>query len=164
MTGWERRRRDDYSVTHVGALQSAARKTRVPPAIVLGSIGFLELAVIGSNSLLGVGSVALLVIGSALLWRPGKSPILLFVFGYQWLQISIGIFYADWLGLNVNELSEFRADLQTAATLSLIGLFLLGCGMRLGAGKFSQAMLRLQGSSSGGTERKTGSGSTSLRG
>ena len=81
-----------------------------------------------------ISAAVLLLIGSALLWRPGKSPVLLFVFGFQWLQISTGIFYASWLGLNMNEFSRTHGDMQTAATLSLIGLLLLSCSMRLGAG------------------------------
>lgn len=119
-----------------GELCSAAPKRRLPPLVFPMSMGLLVLGAIGSNSMLAIGAVALLLAGSALLWRPGESPILLFVFGYQWLQISAGIFYAGWLGLNINEFSELHGDMQTAASLSMIGLLLLSCGMRLGAGAF----------------------------
>jgi hypothetical protein len=128
----ERPQGPGYSV--ISGLQSTAWKSRLPPMVLPVSIGLLVLAVIGSNSVLAVGAIVLLVIGSALLWRPGESPILLFVFGYQWLQISAGIFYAGWLGLSISEFSPYHGDMQTAATLSLIALLLLSFGMRLGAG------------------------------
>lgn len=126
---------DNRPLSRISALQSTARAGRFPLVVLPISIGLLLLAAIGSNGVLAVGAIVLMLTGSALLWRPGESPILLFIFGYQWLQISAGIFYAGWLGLNINEFSKtLHGDMQTAATLSLIGLLLLSCGMRLGAG------------------------------
>ena len=115
-------------------MESTVGGKRFPPAVLPIAIGLLLLAPISPNFMLVVAAALLLLIGSALLWRPGESPVLLFVFGFQWLQISTGIFYASWLGLTVNEFSRTHGDMQTAATLSLIGLLLLSCCMRLGAG------------------------------
>jgi hypothetical protein len=123
-----------YLLVQAGLLPSAAGGKRLPPAVLPICIGLMLLAPMFPNSMLVVAATVLLLIGSALLWRPGESPVLLFVFGFQWLQISTGIFYASWLGLNVNEFSHTHGDMQTAATLSLIGLLLLSCCIRLGAG------------------------------
>jgi hypothetical protein len=113
---------------------TAGGQLLLPPAVLPISIALLLLAPIFPNSMLVIAAAVLLLIGSALLWRPGESPVLLFVFGYQWLQVSAGILYASWCWLDVNELTRTRGDLQTAATLSLIGVLVLSCGLRLGAG------------------------------
>jgi hypothetical protein len=99
------------------------------------SLLLLALALIGSTTtMMGVAAVAVFFLGGVLLWRVGESPILLFIFAYQWLQIVVAIFYAGWLGIDLNDYSTFHGDMQMAATLSLTGLALLICGMRLGAG------------------------------
>lgn len=88
----------------------------------------------GSNTLLSLLSVAVLGLGFLLLWRPKVSPILLFVFGYQWLQASTKLFRANLLGVGVDELSQFGGQLSSAVFLSLVGLVFLAMGMRWGAG------------------------------
>src|SRR5271170_5625980 len=108
---------------------------RLPPAMVPLSLLLLALALIGSTTtMMGVAAVAVFFLGGVLLWRDGESPILLFIFAYQWLQIVVAIFYAGWLGIDLNDYSTFHGDMQMAATLSLTALALLICGMRLGAG------------------------------
>jgi hypothetical protein len=111
----------------------------LPPAIAPLSLVLLALAFVGSTTtIMGIAAVAVFFLGGVLLWRPGESPILLFIFAYQWLQVVVGIFYAGWLGIDLDDYSIFHGDMQMAATLSLIGLTLLICGMRLGAGAAQQ--------------------------
>lgn len=98
------------------------------------AIVFLALAAFGPNGVLGVSAVVVLLTSFALLWRSGESPVLLYLSAYQWLQVSTGIFYANWLGLSIDEYSQFGGDMTAAAALSLAGLLLLTAGMRLGAG------------------------------
>ena len=134
LTGARRSGEGGNLLVQAGSLQSRVGGRRIPPAVLPIAIGLVLFAPVFPNSMLVVAAALLLLIGSAFLWRPGKSPVLLFVFGFQWLQISTGIFYASWLGLSVNEFSRTHGDMQTAATLSLVGLLLLSCSMRLGAG------------------------------
>jgi hypothetical protein len=134
LTGARRSEEGGRLLVQSGLLQSATGGKRLPPVVLAIAIGLVLLAPIFPNSVLSISAAVLLLVGSALLWRPGESPVLLFVFGFQWLQISTAIFYASWNGLNINEFSEFHGDMQTAATLSLIGLLLLSCSMRFGAG------------------------------
>ena len=47
-----------------------------------------------------------------LLWRPGEPPILLFTFAFPWLQGSVAIFHANWLGLDIAEYAPFQGDMQ----------------------------------------------------
>ena len=91
-------------------------------------------ACIGPNSSLGIGAIATLAIGGILLWRPGESPILFFIFVYQWVQTSISLFPANWQGMPVAQFSGYNGDIEKAVTLSLISLIALALGARLGAG------------------------------
>ena len=84
--------------------------------------------------LLALLSVAVLIVGCMLLWRPGKPPILLFTFAYPWLQASIAIYHANWLGLDISDYAPFQGDMHTAVAMSLAGLLALAAGVRLGAG------------------------------
>jgi hypothetical protein len=134
LTGAQRSRGGDHPLIQAGALPSPGGRKLLPPAVLPVAIVLLGFGAIGPNAALAIGAVIVLLIGSVLLWRPRESPILLFIFGYQWLQISAAIFYAGWLGKSVDEFSPFHGDMQMAAILSLVGLLMLGCGMRLGAG------------------------------
>jgi len=89
------------------------------------------------NGLLALIAVSVLTAGCWLLWRPGESPILLFVFCYQWLQASVKIFHANWRGVEVGALAEVGGDLAGAITVNLVGLLVLAIGMRLGVGAWS---------------------------
>ena len=112
------------------------RSPFVSPAILLVAGGLFLIAGFGENSLLAFFAIVVLVVGCLLLWRPGEAPILLFVFGYQWLQASISVFHANWLGVRVPRLTVWGGDPERAIVLSLLGLLVLACGMRLGAGKW----------------------------
>jgi hypothetical protein len=90
----------------------------------------------GPNMLLALVAVLVLVAGSALLWRPGESPILLFIFGYQWLQASARIFHANVLGVHVVDLSYGGGQVAAASLLSLVALLVLAAGLRAGAGRW----------------------------
>src|SRR5271154_2342709 len=73
----------DRSLTQPGV----RRFSTLPPAIVPLSLLLLALALFSSTTtIMGVGGVAVFFLGGVLLWRPGESPILLFIFAYQWLQ------------------------------------------------------------------------------
>jgi hypothetical protein len=60
--------------------------------------------------------------------------VLLFLFAFPWLQASVAIFHANWLGVGVAELPSFISEMQTAILLSLGGLLTVAVGIRLGAG------------------------------
>ena len=91
-------------------------------------------SLMGENSLLALLAVTVLGFGLALLWRPGVSPILMFVFSYQWLQVSLKIFQANFKGVPVDTLSQFGGPISGTIVLGLLGLLIFGFGMRLGAG------------------------------
>jgi hypothetical protein len=99
------------------------------------AIGFFLVNGFGANVLLSALATATLLLALLLLWRPGESPILLFIFCFQWVQFSALIFYGNWLSLGVQELNQQEGgNVERAIVLSQIALIFLAIGMRLGAG------------------------------
>src|SRR6516165_6798549 len=115
-------------------MHARARGGRLPPATIAVALALLLLGAPGPNFLLALLSVAVLIAGCLLLWRPGEPPILLFTFAYPWLQGSIAIFHANWLGVAVAQYSPYTGDMNSAIVMTLTGLLALAVGMRLGAG------------------------------
>jgi hypothetical protein len=118
--------------------QVARRGTLMPPATLPVALALLLIGGIGPNLLLAVLSVAVLIAGCMLLWRPGEPPVLLFTFAYPWLQGSVSIFHANWLGIDVTQYTPFGGQMRAAVIMSLAGLLTLALGMRLGVGKAHQ--------------------------
>jgi hypothetical protein len=110
--------------------------TNAVPFLTLGAAAILVCS--GNYGWSALLALAVLVLGCSLLWRPGESPILLFVFSFQWLQASIELFYANWLGMKPSDLASFGGNSELAIILSLIAVGVLGCGMRLGVGAWHQ--------------------------
>lgn len=112
----------------------AAAPWRAPPALPMVAAALFLFGGIGPNGLLAAAAIAVFLIGSLLLWRPGQSPILLFVFGLQWLQASAKVFHANWLGVDIDQMMSFGGDVRLATLLSLGALLALAIGMRLAIG------------------------------
>ena len=88
----------------------------------------------GPNPFLAGYALAVLLAAILLLWRPGESPVMLLVFGLQWLQASVKVFDANLLGLPISDLADFEGDLAASISLSLTGLLVFALGLRYGAG------------------------------
>ncbi len=108
-----------------------------PTGLLPTAAAALLLFGIGPNLWLAILAVAVLITGARLSWRPGESPILLFIFTFQWLQGTILVFYANWLAIDVGQLSDFHAQQSNAIVLTCIALVALAIGMRLGAGRWT---------------------------
>jgi hypothetical protein len=104
------------------------------PALLSLALGIFLFGGIGPNLTLAALSVLVLVVGVSLLWRQGEPPAMLLVFGFHWLQASILIFYANWLGLDVASTSKMGGAMDAAIALTLVGLATMALGMRCGAG------------------------------
>ena len=106
-----------------------------PPFLLPFALLLLLAFGLGHNTPLALFAVAVLTFGGFALWRPGEPPILLFIFGYQWLQASIAIFYANALGVPLAQLpGSLSSSATTATLLSLAALAAMAAGLRLGAG------------------------------
>ena len=116
----------------------SAGRGALPPATVGIAAAIFVIGGFGPNSLLAAFAIAVLLMGAFLLWRPGESPIFLFIFGFQWMQSSIEIFQANWQGVSMIDFSMEGGDLDLAIVLSLLGLLVLALGLRLGAGRWRQ--------------------------
>ena len=106
--------------------------------ILSAAIAALAFGGFGVNNLLALFALAVLLFVSWLLWRPRESPVLLFVVVYQWLQASIKIFHANWIGVDISNFASYGGDIELAIELSLVGIVVLAIGMRLGAGRGGQ--------------------------
>lgn len=106
------------------------------PPLVLPFAGALAvIAAFGNDHALAIAAIAVLLAGSALLWRPGEPAVLLYVFAFQWLQVSIGIFYASLQGIDLMDfLWRISPTVQLSTALSLVALACLATGIAAGAG------------------------------
>lgn len=128
-----RRQLKTHMSRHFTEISSDPRTSMLPLALAAGVTLFF-IGGTGANSLLALFALIVLSIAALLLWRPRESPILLFVFAMQWLQASISIFYANWIGVDVSQVNPHGGDQERAIALSLTGLLMLTIGMRLGTG------------------------------
>lgn len=121
---------------HSEPLQSDAtdigiRSPKFPKSVFFSAALIFLLFGLGPNSLLAFGSLLVLIAIVALVWRPGEVPILLYIFLYQWLETSIGIFYSNVHGITLgSETTSLGADRQLATVLCLIGLLVQSVGVR----------------------------------
>jgi hypothetical protein len=105
-----------------------------PVFIIPAAFALFLIFGLGPNYELALFACAVLVAGTFLLWRPGEPQILLFLFGFQWLQPTVMVFYANLRGMTLREfLSDPGIDFSTM--LVLLGLFFLALGIRMGSGK-----------------------------
>ncbi len=104
------------------------------PPLMLPACLFLFLAFgLGQHTIIIACAILVLIIGSALLWRPLEPPILWFVFVYQWIEIFLLTFYANFKDIPLVSADEY-SDPTYATWLAMLGLFCLTVGMRVGAG------------------------------
>ena len=102
---------------------------------VVAPILLLPLALMGPNLLLGIYACGALSIGIMLLWRPSETPILLFIFLYQWLQAAMGPLYGNMFGLQIDELAPNNGQHALAGFLEITGVLSLAIGMRIAVGQ-----------------------------
>ncbi|MBE0545461.1 MAG: hypothetical protein IH623_29340 [Verrucomicrobia bacterium] len=108
--------------------------------------GLAFLGVFSSNPVLTPFSILMLPVLASLLWFQGEPPVLLFACYYQWLQASVAIFYTDFYGIS---LGSSGPQLVQATWLSLLGILVLGTGMRLALVKRSTKVAEQAASESG---------------
>jgi len=94
---------------------------------------FSVLGLLSSNPALTVASLAVLVIFFKMFWRPGEPPVLFYMMGYQWLQATIMVIYADLQGLLLQDVDASQ-NVVEATWLSLFGLLVVAAGARMAAG------------------------------
>lgn len=110
-----------------------------PPGLLVAAATLLLLFGAGPNFNLVLLAIAVLVFGGVLLWRQGETSVLFFAFFFGWLGSSIISFYGNWLDRDVVSFAQFGGDTRKAVTLSLVGLFFLTLGMRIGRGQQQSA-------------------------
>lgn len=120
------------------ALNSGLTGNKLLATVVIVGIA---LALASANAGLTVASILLAYVLVKLLWRPGEPPVLLYAMGFQWVQASILIFFADLQNLTLEELSanslNAGGEMVGAATwLTLMSLLAIALGIRLAVGSY----------------------------
>lgn len=93
------------------------------------------------NTLHMLLAIVVLFLGFAWLWRPGESPILLFLFMYSWIEASAAILYANWRSMPLIHYPEVGGDIDSAVDLSLLGLLCITAGMRYGINRWNPVIV-----------------------
>ncbi|GMT41183.1 MAG: hypothetical protein IEMM0001_1918 [bacterium] len=93
----------------------------------------LFFAISSENTLLTLAAFGLVPLFFKLHWSPRQFPILLFILGMQWLQVTMKIFHANVMGEPVENLFV-SSSITQAIWYSMAGLLVLALGMRAGAG------------------------------
>ena len=88
------------------------------------------LSFLSANPLLTILSLLLFAGIIIFFWRPGVSFIFAFILLWQWLQVTIKIFYADLINVNINEVSDTGSS-EKAILMSMLGLVSLAIGIYL---------------------------------
>lgn len=89
----------------------------------------------GPNPLLAILSSFILVVGVKLLWRPGEPQVLLYLFLYQWLQVTTILIVSRLQGVFVSDLYDGFPALGFASGSALVAIGIQAIGMRVGAGR-----------------------------
>ena len=89
--------------------------------------------IISESPFLSIAVILVTLLAIKLLWRPGEPPTLLLLVALHLLQVSTALVHANILGVNVNEMGEWRGiDREYATWVALGAVFCLILGMRLG--------------------------------
>ncbi len=114
-------------------MQQPAAAKRRPRGVLpwaIPSLVLAGLALLSPNPGLTAAAFGALAVALPLTWRAGEPPVLLFAVSYQWLQVSMKVFHANFLGVSVGSM-DFFARTEFVTWLSLGGLLVLAAGMRL---------------------------------
>ena len=102
----------------------------------IGGALLLSLSLLTPNPLITAACALAVPLFALLLWRRGEPPVLLLIAMFQWLQVSIRVFHADFVGLRLDEMDvSLYRPVESAIWLGLAALVVLALGMRLGAGR-----------------------------
>src|SRR2546423_4736149 len=115
---------------------SLRRRSRSGNALPLGTAVVLSIGgLLTPNPNLTVACILTLLVLLKLLWHPGEPPVLLYAAGYQWMQVSMKVFHADYRGEPLTRLA-YSGSIERAVMLSLTALILLALGMRVGVRRY----------------------------
>jgi hypothetical protein len=109
-------------------------KTSLNGSFSLGIIIGFILALVGPNFLEAIVSLGTFLILFRLFYAPGIPNVILVALLFQWLQISIKVWYGNILGLELHEIyGLYKSDdyLLDAFYLSSIGLIVLALGIHV---------------------------------
>jgi len=103
---------------------------RIQPVFWIVSTFLAAFSLLSANPSITLLSLAVPVGLVLLLWKPGEPPIFLFATGFQWLQITASLHYANFYGATLEQESG-GPEMEKAIGLALLGLFVIGLGIKV---------------------------------
>ncbi len=94
--------------------------------LLVGIASLFSLA--SENPVLTIACLFTLPVLFMLVWRPNEPPVMLVGLGFQWLQISLDVFYANFNGTSVEQ-SYLYMEIGKAIFLSLVGLLVIAAAI-----------------------------------
>ena len=91
----------------------------------------LGLSLLTVNGLATCCAILFLVLAAKMLFRQNEPPLLFLAIFFQWLQVTVKLFYADFYGLPFESVFRFPDHIYEAYYLSLLGLLALSAGIWL---------------------------------
>lgn len=95
----------------------------------LMALSFVVISYISKNPALTLVALVCVPLLYVLLWRISEPPVLFLAVCLQWLQVSMGIFHANYQGLTIQD-SALSWTADDAIWLSLAGILVLAGGIR----------------------------------
>lgn len=119
----------------------SGHRVRLPKELIyFTAIGVLLSGLSPNPGQTGLG-VAVVPVLFLLLWRANEVPVLLFVAGYQWLQVMLPVLSANFAGIELQNHPEIP-NLGYGAYIAIFSILFLGLGMRLGRGPLRPELVR----------------------
>lgn len=112
---------------------------KLPVVLVIFFILLFLWAFITPNPVITIISIALIPILIKMLWKKGLPPVLIAGMFFQWLSITIKVFYAGLFGYEFSDpfMHKFSENIEKTFYLSIVGLLFFSLGIYL-AGKKSE--------------------------
>ena len=105
-------------------------KPRIPVLYYSIPLSVFVISVLSSNPILTFESLIALPILLKLTYRKGFTAVFAFMVTWQWMEITIKVFYADLLYIPVAQLVDTNS-FNESVTFSLLGLLALAAGIFL---------------------------------
>jgi hypothetical protein len=101
------------------------------PAVILVLCILMALALITSNPAFTILALSFPPIAAKLLWKKNEPPVLFLGMMFQWMQVSIKVFYADIFDVSFKSVSDYPENIEAAFILCLTALLVESIGIFL---------------------------------
>jgi hypothetical protein len=110
---------------------------RFGPVITIALVIALIGSVLTSNPLFTALALIFPPIAAKLLWKRNEPPVLFLALIFQWLQVTVKVFYADFLDVDFAKVHLYPATINQAYLLCLTALYIEALGIHVVVRRFA---------------------------